>query len=48
MGHFGSEEDLPTVRDLVESGHDGLADAAYEALCRLSDPLLVLADWGGP
>ncbi|MDY3562777.1 HEAT repeat domain-containing protein [Gemmata sp. JC673] len=48
MGHFGNEEDAAAVHGFVESGNDGLADAAYEALCRLRDPLLVPADWGGP
>ncbi len=48
MGHFGSERDAAAVRGFVECDHDGLADAAYEAFCRLTDPMLVPSDWGGP
>ncbi len=48
LGHFGNEEDAVAVRGFVESDSDDLANAAYEALCRLTDPLLVPADWGGP
>lgn len=48
MGHFCNEEDAVAVRGFVDSDHEGLANAAYEALCRLTDPLLVPADWGGP
>jgi HEAT repeat protein len=47
LGHFGREEDAEAVRGFVQSEDNELADAAYEAVCRLSDPLLVPADWGG-
>jgi hypothetical protein len=47
LGYFGGEEDVGVIRSFLDSGHDGLADAAYEAVCRLSDPLLVPSDWGG-
>jgi hypothetical protein len=47
LGHFSCEDDVTTVRGLVESRNDALANVAYEARCRLSDPLLIPADWGG-
>src|SRR5207244_555103 len=43
LGFFGEAADADLVRPFVNSGDDPLANAAYEALCRLTDPLLVPA-----
>jgi hypothetical protein len=45
LGFFGVAGDADLVRPLVTSEDDPLANAAYEALCRLTDPLLVPAKW---
>jgi hypothetical protein len=38
LGFFGVADDADLVRPFVDSGDDPLANAAYEALCRLTEP----------
>jgi hypothetical protein len=45
VGFFGLPGDADLIRPFVDSGDDRLANAAYEALCRLTDPLLVPSRW---
>jgi hypothetical protein len=45
LGFVGSKEDAEQILGFVDSGDDNLANAAYEAHCRLTDPLLVPPNW---
>ena len=47
LGFFGVVDDADLVRPFVDNRDDGLANAAYETICRLTDPLLVPAKRGG-
>ena len=45
IGHFGVMDDAETVRKYIEDGDDSVANAAYDALLRLTDPLRLAEDW---
>jgi hypothetical protein len=45
LGFFGDEGDGEAVRQFVDSSDTELAEAAHEALCRLTDPLLIPPNW---
>lgn len=47
LGFFGSEEDVSVVKPYLDDPNDELADAAYEACCRMTDPMRVPRNWGG-
>src|SRR5262249_42085648 len=38
LGFFGSEEDAALVKPYLNDPNDEVADAAYEAYCRMADP----------
>jgi hypothetical protein len=47
LGFFGDEEDAALVKPYLDDPNDEVADAAYEACCRMTDPMRVPRDWGG-
>ena len=45
IGHVGDDKDIDELNKLIESGSDRVANAAFDAKLRLTDPLRLAESW---